>query len=317
MISRKKGFTLVELLVVIAIIGILVALLLPAIQAAREAARRTQCVNNVKQLALAMHNYHDTHKCLPYGWRVEAADQFHRRDCWYHRILPFVEQGPYSDEYEADRTQYVHQIGIALAGIPVPAFMCPSDPSSPALGGGGTNNGFQGNYAVCGGGGYPYTPAAIDGSFYNTVRTENGGMFGTSQPDIPRTLAACLDGTSNVLMAGEGIIRGKTGATWGELGGYWGGAPHGSFAFSSAESPNTTVPDRVYSCKTTTWPKAPCENGNAGGLVGRYCFARSYHPGGVNTVLCDGAVKFVSDSVDTQTFRNVGNREDGSPLGTW
>jgi prepilin-type processing-associated H-X9-DG protein len=195
--------------------------------------------------------------------------------------------------------------------------MCPSDPSIPAVGGGGTNNGFQGNYAVCGGGGYPYTPAAIDGNFYNTVRTENGGMFGTSIPDIPRTLAACLDGTSNVLMAGEGIIRGKTGATWGELGGYWGGAPHGSFAFSSAESPNTTVPDRVYSCKTTTWPKAPCENGNAGGLVGRYCFARSYHPGGVNTVLCDGAVKFVNDSVDTQTFRNVGNREDGSPPGAW
>ena len=75
-------------------------------------------------------------------------------------------------------------------------------------------------------------------------------------------------------MASEGLIRGKQGATWGELGGYWGGAPHGSYAFSSAESPNTTLPDRVYSCKTTTWPKAPCENGNAGGLVGRYCFAQ-------------------------------------------
>ncbi|NLF69633.1 MAG: DUF1559 domain-containing protein [Candidatus Anammoximicrobium sp.] len=197
--NRSRGFTLVELLVVIAIIGILVALLLPAIQAAREAARRTQCVNNLKQLGVAMHNYHDTHKCLPYGWRVEAADQYHRRDCWYHRILPFVEQGPYSEEYEADRTQYIFYIPAAIESVSVPAFMCPSDPSGPALGGGGTTIGFQGNYAVCGGGGYPYNPTVIDGNFYNTVRAENGGMFGTSIPGIPRTLGAALDGTSNVM----------------------------------------------------------------------------------------------------------------------
>lgn len=319
--NRSRGFTLVELLVVIAIIGILVALLLPAIQAAREAARRTQCVNNLKQLGIAMHNYHDAHKCLPYGWRVEATGQTHRRDCWFHRILPFVEQEAFQVEYENwpdyYQREYIHRMPIDLAGRAVPGFMCPSDPSGPAVGGGGTNNGFQGNYAVCGGGGYPYTPTVIDGNFYNTVRTENGGMFGTSRPDIPRTLAAALDGTANVLMASEGLIRGKTGATWGELGGYWGGAPHGSYAFSSAESPNTTVPDRVYSCKTTSWPKAPCENGNAGGLAGRYCFARSYHPGGVNVVLCDSAVRFVSDSVDTLTFRHLGNREDGNSVGTY
>jgi len=313
---RFRGFTLVELLVVIAIIGILVSLLLPAIQAAREAARRSQCVNNLKQLGLGTHNYHDTHKVLFYGWKVEATGQRHRRDCWYHRILPFVEQAAYWDEYEADNTEYVHQIGVALAGRPVPMFMCPSDPSGPAVGGGGSNNGFQGNYAVCGGGGTGTTTINM-----NTVATENGGMFGTSIPGIPRTLAACLDGTANTLLGSEGIIRGKTDpmtpAAWGELGGYWGGAPHGSFAFSSAEPPNTTVPDRVYQCKSTTWPNAPCENGNAGGLSGRWCFARSYHPGGVNAVLCDGAVRFVTNSVDRTVFRNAGNREDGNVLGDW
>ena len=221
--SRKhvpRGFTLVELLVVIAIIGILVALLLPAIQAAREAARRSQCSNNAKQIALGLQNYHDTHKCLPYGWRVEAADQFHRRDCWYHRLLPFVEQEAYQVEYENwpdyYQREYIHRMPIDIAGRPVPAFMCPSDPSGPAVGGGGSNNGFQGNYAVCGGGGYPYNPTVIDGNFYNTVRVENGGMFGTSNPGIPRTLGAALDGTSNVLMASEGLIRGKQGATWEE-----------------------------------------------------------------------------------------------------
>lgn len=142
-------------------------------------------------------------------------------------------------------------------------------------------------------------------------------MFGLNQPGIPRTLAAALDGTANVLLASEGIIRGSTGATWGGLGGYWGGAPHGSFAFSSAETPNTTIPDRVYSCKSTTWPKSPCENGNADGLPGRYNFARSYHPGGVIVGLCDGSVRFVSDSVDTLTFRYLGNRQDGNAVGAY
>jgi len=319
--NRSRGFTLVELLVVIAIIGILVALLLPAIQAAREAARRTQCVNNLKQLGVAMHNYHDTHKCLPYGHRLETTGSTHRRDCRYHRILPFIEQEAYQVEYENwpdyYQREYIHRMPIEIAGRAVPALMCPSDPSGPAVGGGGSNNGFQGNYAVCGGGGYPYT-AVVDGNFYDTAsRVENGGMFGRSNPGIPRTLAAALDGTANVLMASEGIIRGKQGATWGDIGGYWGGAPHGSFAFSSAESPNTTVPDRVYTCKTSTWPKAPCESGNTLGLPGRYNFARSYHPGGVNVVLCDSAVRFVSDSVDTLTFRYLGNREDGNAVGAY
>jgi len=307
--KRLVGFTLVELLVVIAIIGILIALLLPAVQAAREAARRSQCTNNLKQLGLAMHNYHDTHKCFPYGWKAEAADKSHRRDCWYHRILPFIEQGPYSDKYEADVTQYVHMIPATLAGIAVNVMMCPSDPSSPAVGAGGSNNGFQGNYAVCAGGGTG-TPINM-----NIISTDPGGMFGTSQPGFARSFASCIDGTSNTLLASEGMIRGSTGATWGELGGYWGGAPHGSYAFSSAEPPNTTVPDRVYSCKSTTWPNAPCENGNAGGLTGRWNFARSYHPGGVNATLCDGSVRFVSETVNTQTWRDAGNRQDGHTLG--
>lgn len=312
---RSRGFTLVELLVVIAIIGILIALLLPAVQAAREAARRSQCTNNLKQLGLAMHNYHDTHKCFPYGWRVEAADQNHRRDCWYQRILPYMEQQPLYEKYEADPNQYIFYMPVTIQGVPVGAFMCPSDPSGPAMGAGGSNNGFQGNYAVCGGGGtggVGTTPFDM-----NTVRPDNGGMFGTSTPGRAYNFASCLDGTANTLLSSEGMIRGSTGATWGELGGYWGGAPHGSFAFSSAEPPNTTVPDRVYSCKSTTWPNAPCENGNAGGLVGRWCFARSYHPGGVNVGLCDGSVRFVSETVDRITFRNAGNRMDGNVLGEW
>lgn len=303
---RSLGFTLVELLVVIAIIGILIALLLPAVQAAREAARRSQCTNHMKQLGLAMHNYHDVHKNFPYGWARELAGATHRRDCWYHRILPFIEQAPYSAQYEANTTEYVHQIPKSLAGIIVPTMMCPSDPSSPAFGGGGSDNGFQGNYAVCAGGGTGTT--TID---MNIIKADPGGLFGENSM---RGFRDCIDGSSNQLLASEGIIRGSTGPMWGELGGYWGGAPHGSYGFSSAEPPNTTVADRVYSCKSTTWPHAPCENGNAGGLTGRWNFARSYHPGGVNAVLVDGSVRFVSNTVDRSTWRYLGLRDDGNVL---
>jgi len=302
----SSGFTLVELLVVIAIIGILIALLLPAVQAAREAARRSQCNNKHKQIALAMHNYHDVHKAFPYGWAMELTGATHRRDCWYQRILPFIEQRPYSDKYEADKTEYVFYIVKDIQGVVVDTMMCPSDPSGPAYGGGGTDNGFQGNYAVCAGGGTGTT--TID---MNVVKNDPGGLFGQNSAYGFRD---CLDGSSNQLLLSEGIIRGKTGACWGELGGYWGGAPHGSYGFSSAEPPNTSVADRVYSCKSTTWPKAPCENGNAGGLSGRWNFARSYHPGGVNAALADGSVRFVSETIDRLTWRYLGIRNAGNVL---
>jgi len=315
---RSSGFTLVELLVVIAIIGVMVGLLLPAVQAAREAARRMQCSNNNKQIALAMHNYHDTFKTFTYGFKAEVAGQSKRRDCWYQRILPFIEQQSYYDFYDKIETtypraqhEYIHSTPVEVQGVAVDAFMCPSDPAGPARGGGGTNNGFQGNYAVCAGGGTPTNPvlATITGPLnLDVLRTDNGGMFGAQ---LARRFRDCVDGTSNTLMLSEGIIRGSTGATWGELGGYWGGAVHGAYAFSTGETPNTTVPDRAYSCKSTTWPKAPCENGNAGGLTGRYNFARSYHPGGVSTALCDGSVRFVSSSIARELWRNLGNRDEG------
>ena len=118
-------------------------------------------------------------------------------------------------------------------------------------------------------------------------------------------------------MASEGIIRGNGTAAWGELGGYWGGAPHGSYAFSSFEAPNSAVADRVYSCKTTTFPQAPCENGNASGLSGRWNFARSRHTGGVNVVMGDGSIRFISNTIDLFTWRALGTQSDGLVLGNF
>ena len=126
----RPGFTLVELLVVIAIIGILVALLLPAIQAAREAARRSQCVNNLKQLALAMHNYSDTHRCIPPG--VLAQNPFpYRNGSWLVRIMPHIEQTAAYGQFEFNQTDWTGQDAAdrnawIKAELRVSTFRCPS-----------------------------------------------------------------------------------------------------------------------------------------------------------------------------------------------
>ncbi|SFH59018.1 DUF1559 domain-containing protein [Planctomicrobium piriforme] len=325
--QRRRGFTLIELLVVIAIIAILIALLLPAVQQAREAARRSQCKNSLKQLALALHNYQDAHLVFPYGHQSEIAGMTHLRDCWFQRLLPYVEQSSLSNLYESDKTQYVHLIEAssvpATAQIPrtsISVFSCPSDPSSPGKGGNGGVNAFQGNYIVSAGAGTwvgDFITKMITVSDRNIPNVADpGGLFGVnSKFDIKD----CTDGSSNTLLVSESVLRGSTPAAWGEGGGYWGGAPHGSFAFSVAETPNTSIADRVYSCKATTFPGAPngapCENGNAGSLAGRWNFARSYHIGGVQAALADGSVRFVSDAIDRQTWLKLGIRKDGFVLG--
>lgn len=150
---RYRAFTLVELLVVIAIIGVLVGLLLPAVQAAREAARRMKSSNNMKQLGLAMHNYHDTHQKFPYAYLADSEATTHMRECWHQQLLPFVEQQAYYEQYKNTPASYVQYLPQSLQGTAIPAFMCPSDPSAPALTRySGSQSGFQGSYGVCAGG---------------------------------------------------------------------------------------------------------------------------------------------------------------------
>ncbi|MCA9090683.1 MAG: DUF1559 domain-containing protein [Planctomycetaceae bacterium] len=319
--SRHRGFTLIELLVVIAIIAILIALLLPAVQQAREAARRTQCKNHLKQFGLALHNYHDTYSVFPYGQQGEVSGATHRRACWFQSILPFVDQAPLYNKYSQDTTEYVHQITSDIATTIVPMMSCPSDPQTPGRGGNGGTVAFQTSYVVAAGVGQTYSVDSLNSVI--TVTNMNipnvsdpGGLFGLNSR---LELRDCLDGSSNTLLASEGIIRANGVAGWGELGGVWGGAPHGSYGFSVAETPNTSVADRVYSCKATQVPgapnRAPCENGNAGGLSGRWNFARSFHVGGVQAAMADGAVRFFSDNIDRQTWIKLGIRNDQLIIG--
>jgi len=304
--KARVGFTLVELLVVIAIIGILVALLLPAIQAAREAARRSECSNKLKQLGLAMHNYHDTHNVFPYGYLENSGtypNSLHRRTTWFQEIWPFVEQGPLYDQYMEDTQTWVMDVPARMKGAQLDAFQCPSDPSQPAVGGSGdfrgNSFGFQGSYVVCTGDGIMY---------YGDVDLRGMFFHGAS-----KRFGDILDGTSNTLMASEAIARGSQNTTdgWGGAGGYWGGAPHGGYGFTTLEPPNSPLPDRVYSCKDTNFPRAPCMSTT--GTNDHRNFARSYHPGGVNATLMDASVRFITDSVDLSTYRALGTRKGKEP----
>jgi len=197
----STGFTLVELLVVIAIIGILVALLLPAIQAAREAARRTQCNNNLKQIGVALHNYHDTNKVLPAGfiYRTPAGNPDWG---WAVFIMPFMEMDAMYKEADVGTTQLIQFYNAtataeqrALLQTPIPAYRCPSDismvlndrcrfgsPNPPHF------HLATANYVGC------------SGTGTNASTTDAGGLlYGNSW----RNLRDALDGTSTTFLAGE------------------------------------------------------------------------------------------------------------------
>jgi len=297
---KKKGFTLIELLVVIAIIAILIALLLPAVQQAREAARRSQCKNNMKQIVLALHNYHDVHKVFPYGYMEDGT--FHRRDTWMQQTLPYIEQAPLYNEYQNWIGQWVMDTPPAMKDLPISVLMCPSDPSGPATGGGGGARagglGFQGNYVVCAGN------VPLNGN------ADPGGMFHGRSSHRMRDM---VDGTSNTAFLSEVVNRGKSGASWGEGGGYWGGGRGGGYGFITEETPNTSLPDQVYLCKSTTYPRSPCTSltSYANGRI----YARSFHVGGVHLGLGDGSIRFVSENIDRTLFQGLGTRQGGEVLG--
>jgi prepilin-type N-terminal cleavage/methylation domain-containing protein len=304
MSHRRVGFTLVELLVVIAIIGILVALLLPAVQAAREASRRSSCSNNMKQLGLALHNYHDTFGKFPYGYMESGG--FHLRDCWVQQILPFIEQGNMYNQYQAWVGQWIMDTPPAIKDVALTALQCPSDGSSPAQGGsGGVRSGgpgFQGNYVGCVG---------------NGILSAYGQTNGVFHYNSKNNFASITDGTSNTLAFSEVIIRGSADVSgaWGDGGGYWGGARWGGYGFTTMEAPNTSVADKVYKCKSETYPRSPCTSINSSDAV--QVFARSYHPGGVMVGMGDASTTFMSQTIDLITYKSLGTRNGGETTTTY
>jgi prepilin-type N-terminal cleavage/methylation domain-containing protein/prepilin-type processing-associated H-X9-DG protein len=306
----RSAFTLIELLVVIAIIAVLIGLLLPAVQKVREAANRTSCVNKLKQIGVALHNYHDQNGRFPPGqphgfftaaptvpsWYNDptAGQKFdYDRSCWVGSILPYLEQGNLYAQYQAGLAAKQSTVTGSYATVILSSFVCPSDPSSPKIS--ALGQGFHTNYVTCLGNGYATTTADPQG------KNLNGIFYGFSQVK----LTDITDGTTNTVMASELLQNQDT--TQHDIRGRIWNSIHAGTEFSTLYPPNSTVGDNPmgYCVPKTGMPCA------AGSVTNAYTLARSKHPGGVNACLADGSVRFVSDSITPATWLAMGSRNGG------
>jgi len=307
--ASRRAFTLVELLVVIAIIGVLVALLLPAVQAAREAARRMSCSNNLKQLSLAVHNYHDSHTRFPRemvtnpGWG------------WGALILPYIEQSALYQQINPGHVQALPPATTLYGGVRalqthVKAFRCPAD-------NGPTTNAFYSN-----------PNNANDNNGYATSN------YVCNQQVIPHVsmdslrMANITDGTTNVFLIGERRLQLGASLETRHTGAIWVGIGRGS---DSQLTFHATTPMNTASFQSTSLTDA-----SAGDTARRLRFAiTSAHPSGALFALTDGSVRFVSQNIATNpiavassnatngsdlagpgfTYQNLLARDDGNTVG--
>ncbi|UUO08615.1 DUF1559 domain-containing protein [Blastopirellula sp. J2-11] len=320
--SFRRGFTLVELLVVIAIIGVLVALLLPAVQQAREAARRISCNNNMKQLGLALHNYHDTFKAFPPGNMNKSGST---DDCtpdgtqcqdgmapWTVLILPFIEQSALHDQFDFSQQFYwgfnddytntnpscgTLNDNFAVQTTSVGAFHCASDPLA---GADSLTNNYMG---VMGGGPLPSNrngtdyPCTMDGTRLNY---NEGILYLNSKTKF----ASITDGTTNVYLIGESKYLFQPDfccetAAWSSSARIGGNSSLMVNIVACTFQPNSG--DNPLDPNVHMWVEMP-------GTVG------SWHPGGCHMAMADASVHFLSENVDITTHRNLAKRNDSEPV---
>ncbi len=332
----RRGFTLIELLVVIAIIAVLIALLLPAVQAAREAARRIQCTNNLKQIALAAANYEGAIGTFPQGrghidcW---AGGGSVATDCdgWspLARILNFAEQTAVYNAINFSDTPYGARNSTAES-VGITTYWCPSDGTISGLrffevqaGWDGTTVGITyANYGCMMGtycpndGRFPVaTELALENGMYPDVGVPlwvgRGGISGATRP--PVRLAAITDGTSNTIGFAE-TAHGKyeqaggtsSGGSDFECDGWWADADYGNETISSYYPPNMPIPSTYYSNGYFQSPDG-CDPGNIPTIS-----SMSFHAGGVNCAFADGSVHFIKNSVSSWNSLGI-TRIKGSP----
>jgi prepilin-type N-terminal cleavage/methylation domain-containing protein/prepilin-type processing-associated H-X9-DG protein len=313
----RSAFTLIELLVVIAIIAVLIALLLPAVQSAREAARRSQCVNNLKQIGLALHNYETSLGCFPMSMGFDAPGFGYPEPVSYSglsMLLPYMEQTVVFNaiNYSVVRGDPANNTATATS---VNSFLCPSDPQQNLPAGEAGEN-----YRPNSGSGLQYVSGASDPWGFNTSLPPFNGPF---YPVSKTRIAEITDGTSNTAAFSEmglgdmsnAIGSAKTDQFWTQT---WPSTT--DQAISDCQSfPVTDLTKQGLSTSGVPWlvgsTSAMYNHVNTPNM--RTCIfppgrivntANSYHPGGVNVLLCDGSVRFVKDSTSLPTWRALGSR---------
>lgn len=316
---RSRGFTLIELLVVIAIIAILIALLLPAVQQAREAARRTQCKNNMKQLGLAFHNYHDTQNCFPvnYAWRTIPGGGgggpaiANTGKSWLQMILPYIEQAPLYSQIDFSvglqgTTAAILQ-NQTVANTVIAAYLCPSDNEN--------NNGRLGNrsdvnvtppgswavtnYKACAGSNWGWgiaawnpvsAPGGKNGGSTDGLNAGNGVLCSNQgNTNAPTRMRDITDGTTNTFIVGEAMPG------WSQWN--WWYNPNASTA-------TCAIPVNAVLKRTK----------NIGDWPNNYSFA-SKHVGGGQFTLGDGSVRFISENIDIGVYRALATISSGEVVG--
>jgi len=335
--QRRAGFTLIELLVVIAIIAVLIGLLLPAVQKVREAAARISCQNNLKQIGLALHSYHDSEKTLPRGTYVQQNFVDPEWPYFLHYLLPYLEQSTYYEAINSGRwgpgvgpqkpwaypNTWPQTGANSVNGATIAPFICPSD------GLGNNPRSISSSLQLCTSNYLGIFSGLNDGeNWYRTFPATQLAVFSMGKGI---GLTAITDGTSNTMAVVE-YLKGMPEPD-GEVRGFFYTNRAGCQFLYVTQTPNSSAPDNLLdnpgfcpndgkgpggsSSHNAPNLNLPCVPDANGGGADNYASARSRHSGGVNVVFCDGHVSFISNDIALSTWRALGFIADGQTPGEY